>query len=74
MDEAAIAKATRLRHQEWPMGLKAELLTNLFRGSPGSKSNARKKETEIMTATALTEKIKLVESDSQNLSLLSIFS
>ena len=35
MDEAAIAKATHLRHQEWPMGLKAELLINLFRGSPG---------------------------------------
>ena len=44
MDEAAIAKAMRLRHQEWPRGLKAELLTTLFRGSPGLRVMPEKKK------------------------------
>ena len=44
MDEAAIAKVKRLRHQEWPMGLKAELLTNLFRGSPDLRVMPEKKK------------------------------
>ena len=55
-------------------GIKSRALKHPLPGKSWSKSNARKKETEIMTAPALTEKIKLVESDSQNLSLVSIFS
>ena len=44
MDEAAIAKATRLQHQEWPMGLKAVLLTNLFLENPDLRVMPEKKK------------------------------
>ena len=44
MDEAAIAKATRLQHQEWPMGLKGVLLTNLFLENPDPRVMPEKKK------------------------------
>ena len=44
MGEAAIAKAMRLRHQEWPRGLKAELLTTLFRGNLDQEVMPEKKK------------------------------
>ena len=73
MDEAAIAKAMRLRHQEWPMGLKAKLLTNLFRGSLDLRVMPEKRNGD--NDGNGTDKKKLnQESESQNLSLLSIFS
>ena len=64
MGEAAIAKARRIRHQEWPMELKAELLTNLFRGNPDLRVMPEK--TNAMPAkffqVGSSDKIKIARS------------